>query len=87
MARVLRPGGALVISTTITRARPSIAFNAHRIYDSRMLATMRGGLRLERELFFTHARGGAAPLDQITDKPGHWDVYCGCWIKPETTAA
>lgn len=83
MVRVLRPGGALVMSTTITRARPSIAFNAHRIYDYPMITAMRGSLRLEREAFFNHARAGGVTLDQVTAEARAWDVYCGCWIKPE----
>ncbi len=33
MIRVLKPGGRLVFSTTVTRSTPSLAFNAHRIYD------------------------------------------------------
>ncbi len=83
MVRVLRPGGALVVSTTITRARPAIAFNAHRIYDQSMIASIRGGLGLglEREAFFSHARGAAIPLNEVTAQPGAWDVYCGCWTK------
>src|SRR3954468_16380146 len=44
MVRVLRPGGALVVSTTITRAHPAIAFNAHRIYDQAMITSIRSGL-------------------------------------------
>jgi SAM-dependent methyltransferase len=81
MTRVLRPGGALVFSTTITRARPSIGFNAHRIYDYAMISEMRGNLRLEREAFFSHNRGRATRLEDVTTEAGAWDVYCGCWAK------
>lgn len=81
MVRVLRPGGALVVSTTITQARPSIGFNAHRIYNYAMLTAMRGGLKLEREAFFDPTRGLEVPLSGVTTQPGVWDVYCGCWTK------
>ncbi len=81
MARVLRPGGALVLSTTITRARPTIAFNAHRIFDYAMISAMRGTMRLEREAFFSNSRADVVPLSDINETEGVWDVYCACWIK------
>jgi hypothetical protein len=87
MTRVLRPGGALVFSTTITRARPSIGFNAHRIYDYAMISEMRGNLRLEREAFFSHNRGRATTLEDVTTAAGAWDVYCGCWVKESDNIA
>ena len=43
--RVLKPGGHLIFSTTITRARPAIGFNAHRIYSYEMLREFCAGLR------------------------------------------
>ena len=54
MVRVLKPGGHLIFSTTITRDKPQIAFNAHRIYGHDMIKNMclNAGLTLEEERFF-----------------------------------
>ena len=81
MIRVLRPGGGLVFTTTITRAAPSIAFNAHRIYDHRMLQDLCAGLTCVEEKFYSHEKRGFCSRDEVTDKPRWWDVYCGCWEK------
>ena len=37
MVRVLKPNGHLVFTTTITRAKPTILFNAHRVYNYKIL--------------------------------------------------
>ena len=37
MIRVLKPGGCLIISTTITKAVPSIVFNLYRAYSTEMI--------------------------------------------------
>lgn len=87
MVRVLRPGGTLVVSTTITRARPSIGFNAHRIYDHAMITSMRGSLRLDHEAFFSPTRGVPVALSDVTAEAGVWDVYCGCWTKEKEAPA
>ena len=81
MIRVLRPGGHLVFTTTITRAAPSIAFNAHRIYDLRILREMCARLTCVEERFYSHEKKGFCALGEVTDKAGWWDVYCGCWEK------
>ena len=81
MIRVLRPGGRLIFTTTITRARPSIAFNAHRIYDHQMLRAFCAGLTCVEERFYSHEKKGFCPLEGVTDKPKWWDVYLGCWEK------
>jgi len=81
MIRVLEPGGSLIFTTTITRAQPSIAFNAHRIYSHSMLKAFCGGLTCVEEKFYSHEKKGFCPLEEITDKPRGWDVYLGCWKK------
>jgi SAM-dependent methyltransferase len=81
MIRVLRPGGSLIFTTTITRAAPSIAFNAHRIYDHRMVRDLCTGLACVEERFYSHEKRGFCALEEVTDKPRWWDVYCGCWEK------
>ena len=87
MARVLRPGGLLVLTTTLTRARPAIAFNAHRLYDLASARALAPGLEPVDERFFSHRAGGECRLDAITADPGGWDVYCGAWRKPGAPAS
>jgi Methyltransferase domain len=81
MIRVLKPGGILVFTTTITRAAPSVAFNAHRIYDQRMLRNFCAGLSCEEEKYYSHEKKDFCAFQEVTDKPKAWDVYCGCWKK------
>lgn len=82
MKRVLKPRGALIFTTTLTGAKPQLAFNAHRIYDYPMIESFCKGLRLEGELFYLSSKGAFGPREEVTTKPGAWDIYCGCWIKP-----
>jgi SAM-dependent methyltransferase len=81
MVRVLRPGGSLIFTTTVTRAKPSVAFNAHRIYSHPMLQVLCAGLTCLEEKFYSHQKRDFGPLEEVTDKPKWWDVYCGCWRK------
>jgi SAM-dependent methyltransferase len=81
MIRVLKTGGILVFTTTITRAAPSVAFNAHRIYDHPLLRALCAGLACEEERYYSHEKGEFCALQEVTDKPKWWDVYCGCWKK------
>lgn len=89
--RVLKPGGRLVFSTTITRARPTIVFNAHRIYSYDMLHAMCDGLRCEEEAFYSIRLGRMCTLDEVTNDAGRpgdppaFDIYLGCWQKPAHT--
>lgn len=82
MVRVLKSGGHIIFSTTITRARPAIGFNAHRIYTYAMLRNFCAGLILSDEKFFSHRAKSFCPPEEITADPQGWDVYCGCWQKP-----
>lgn len=79
--RIVRPGGHIVFSTTITSAGPAIAFNAHRIYAHRQIVAMCGGLRPIAEAAFSNSRKAAVPLDQLNTPLRQWDLYCGCWQK------
>lgn len=81
MIRVLKPGGRLIFSTTITRARPSIAFNAHRIYNHKMLKAFCAGLICLEERFYSHSMKDFCSPEKITTHPKWWDVYLGCWEK------
>ena len=81
MKRVLKPGGTLVFTTSITLAQPSIAFNGHRIYNLSMIHALCDGLQLREECFFSHQRGRFCSKDEVTAQKKKWDVYCGCWTK------
>lgn len=81
MVRVLRPGGSLIFTTTLTRAAPSIAFNAHRIYSLSMLQSFCAGLTSAEERFYSHEKKEFCSFQEVTDKPRWWDIYCGCWKK------
>lgn len=81
MLRVLRPGAHLVFTTTINRSEPSLAFNAHRIYDAKTIRGYCSGLGVVEEKFYSHKLQDFCSFDQITDEPGAWDLYCGCWRK------
>jgi SAM-dependent methyltransferase len=83
MIRVLKPGGLLMFSTTITRGARSIAFNAHRIYDYTMIRSFCSTLECVEEGFFSNELAGACSLDKVVAKPAMWDVYCGCYTKKE----
>jgi SAM-dependent methyltransferase len=82
MRRVLRPGGVLVVTTTLTAGRPALAFNAHRIYGLGQLRALFAGLERVDERFFSHDQGAEVGLDGVTAVAGGWDVYCACLRKP-----
>jgi SAM-dependent methyltransferase len=81
MIRVLKPGGRFIFTTTIHRAQPAIAFNAHRIYTYEMIRGFCGGLFCHEEKFYSHRQKGFCALDEVTTDLRWWDVYCGCWEK------
>jgi SAM-dependent methyltransferase len=81
MVRVLKPGGQLVFSTTVTRSTPSLAFNAHRIYNHGLIRAFCGNLACVEEGFFSNEMCSSCTYEQVTIKPAAWDVYCGCWMK------
>jgi SAM-dependent methyltransferase len=83
MRRVLAPGGRIVFSTTITRVAPQLVFNAHRIYTLAMIHELCEGLVCEEERFFVHRLGALGHHDDVSSAPAVWDVYLGCWRKPE----
>jgi SAM-dependent methyltransferase len=81
MIRVLKPGGRLIFTTTIHRAQPAIAFNAHRIYTHEMLRAFCKGMTCREEKFYSHRQKAFCALKEVTADPKWWDVYCGCWEK------
>ena len=82
MTRVLKPGGRLVFSTTLTGGPAQIVFNAHRIYDLARIHAMCASLTLEGELFFSYSKGRPCSHKELVRSPEAWDVYLGCWRKP-----
>jgi SAM-dependent methyltransferase len=81
MIRVLKPGGHLIFSTSITRAHPAIAFNGHRIYSHQMIKDLCEGLICVEEKFFNKDTERFCSWGELGTVPKHWDVYCGCWRK------
>jgi len=83
MRRVLKPGGKLIFSTTITRSAPSIAFNRHRIYNKKMIDNFVKDMEMISEKFYSRTFGKfVSSYDEITSLPNNnWDVYCGCYKK------
>jgi SAM-dependent methyltransferase len=81
MVRLLKPNGHLVFTTTITRANPSIVFNAHRIYSYDMIKSFCKDMLCISEKFYSHSKGNFCSIDELTKERKVWDVYCGCWKK------
>ncbi len=81
MIRVLGPGGHLIFSTSITRAQPTIGFNAHRIYSYEMIRAFCADLISVNEKFYSHKMRAFCSMEQVTSEVRLWDVYCGCWKK------
>ena len=84
MIRVLKPGGILVFTTTITKAQPIIWFNANRTYNYDMIYQFCKPLVLVQEMFYSTTLNNYCSLEEITDDSDHrwWSVYLGCWRKP-----
>jgi SAM-dependent methyltransferase len=80
--RVLKPGGHLILTTNITNARPSIVFNAHRIYSHREIEELCEGLLSQEEIAFDPNKSIFIPLLSATPLPGGYTIYMACWRKP-----
>lgn len=82
MIRVLKPGGCLIFTTTITRARPSIVWNQYRTYSYEMIKELCSGLSCVNERLCSCAGVDLGQPSNLTEDPNMvWDVYCGCWKK------
>lgn len=77
--RVQKPQGRYFFSTTITRAHPSILFNADRIYNSEKIHGFTEGMTCVAEKIFSVSMGRECSLEEVTNKKKAWDIYCGCW--------
>lgn len=81
MIRVLKPGGHLIFTTSLTNAKPSICFNAHRVYNHEMIKELCAGLTCIEEKSFIIREQKLGSIQEATELPGDWDVYLGCWQK------
>ncbi len=80
MRRVLKPGGALILTTTVTSGKPTIWFNAHRVYSREMITNLCMGLKLASEAYFSCTLGRNCDASEVTGGP-EWDVHASCWLK------
>jgi SAM-dependent methyltransferase len=81
--RILKPGGSLLFSTTISSNGFAVAFNAHRIYDRPTLQAMLRGMRLVEENFFCNTRNAAVSFEELKTPSRGWDIYAGCYLKAD----
>ncbi len=81
MIRVIKPGGRLIFTTSITRAEPFIFFNSHKTYSYEMIKNFCRGMVCEEESFFNMQLARVCSFDEITNKNPQWSLYCGCWKK------
>ncbi len=77
--KVLKPGDIFIFSVPITRGKPTIVFNAHRIYDYGMILNFCKGLTLVKESIFGINLNRELFFEEVTIFPGNYDIYCGCW--------
>jgi len=81
MWRVIKPGGYLIFSVPITKYKPTILFNAHRIYDYAMIKNLCKGMTLISESWFNRGTNQSCSIDEVCNAKYAWDIYCGCWRK------
>lgn len=81
MIRVLKPGGYLIFSAAITRAKPTILFNAERVYNHEMIKAFCRNLECVEEKFIDRRNPGYCLPDAISTNPMRFDYYVGCWKK------
>lgn len=80
MKRVLRPGGHLIFTTTMTSSKPSIEFNMYKNYSYEMIREFCDGLKCIEEKFYSNDISDFVSLRELCTKAGY-DVYFGCWQK------
>lgn len=85
MIRVLRPGGSLVLTTTVNLTHSFATFNIHRIYELEALRSMFTGLEIVEEQFFSMRQRKFITEDQIVSgmAPRRFDLYLLWARKPQ----
>jgi SAM-dependent methyltransferase len=83
MMRVVRPGGHVILTTTITGGAPFVAFNVHRVYDRAMIMQMTSPMICRDETVFSISGGDSTGVENASKTPRLWDIYCGCFRKPK----
>jgi len=83
MMRVVVPGGRVILTTTITGGAPFVAFNVHRVYDHVMIMDMTRPMVCQDEAVFSISGGGFTGVENAIITPRLWDIYCGCFKKPD----
>lgn len=81
MRRVLKKDGCIIFSTTISRGKPVVFYNAHRVYSHEMILEFCSGLELIEESFLNLKRMKICKKEEITDISGDHNIYLGCWMK------
>jgi SAM-dependent methyltransferase len=77
IVRVIKPGGILVLTTTVTGGPSYTVFDAHRVYGLAELHTMFGEFETLDERLFSKADCKFISADRLTKemKPYGWDLY------------
>ena len=81
MRRVLKPGGIIIFTISMTGREPSLAWNARRNYSYEMMKEFCDGLELVEEKFFDRRAVRYCTREELTTDPEFFDYYFGCWRK------
>lgn len=81
MIRVLKPGGLLIFTTSISAVQPTILFNRTRVYNYEIIKGFCDGLDCVEDKFCNNRTGNVLALEELTTDPTTFDVYMGCWRK------
>jgi SAM-dependent methyltransferase len=81
MRRVLKPGGVIIFTTTITQNEPAIWFNAHRIYSHAQIRAFCDGMQVLDEKVISLNTKEIYDINEKNRLNGDLDFYCGCWRK------
>ena len=77
ISRVVKPGGTLVLTTTVTGGPSYTVFDAHRVYSLTELRSMFSDFEILDERLFSKERGEFISADGLTRevRPYGWDLY------------
>ncbi len=79
--RVLKPKGSLLFTTTITGGSPAICFNAHRIYNYKMIKEFSSGFFIKQEQIYNNYGKCFLPVEEADKTNDNYEFYCGYWEK------